>query len=134
MGKKFRRRSNLSKRKTRISKKRRMSGGGFVLRDPDISKYQGFNIGNTLTKDTVRSILDGTMDQLEVNKHLLTAIVTVYNYILNRQPITDNILGRLAVQEKFTDIIRQMSGTARPTPVRQAAIALAESKPVQREG
>ena len=43
------RRSNLSKREARISKKRRMSeGGGHVLRDPDISKWKGTSIGGLL--------------------------------------------------------------------------------------
>ena len=82
-------------------------GGGHVLRDPDISKYNYRDIGITLTEDTVRSILDGTMDQLEVNKRLLTAIVAVNNTIAVQSNITDKIIERLAVQSKITDKITE---------------------------
>ena len=54
--------------------------------------------GITLNKDSVSNILDGTMNQVEVNKHLLTAIVTVINSFVSQFDITNEIIKQHAVK------------------------------------
>ena len=64
-----------------IDNQRRQIGGGYVLDNQDIRKFTNKDLRDTLNIPSVEEILNGTMAQANVNKHLLTAIVTVNNKI-----------------------------------------------------
>ena len=67
-----------------IDNQRRQIGGGYVLDNQDIRKFTNMDLRDTLNIPSVEEILNGTMTQSNVNKHLLTAIVTVNNKIDNQ--------------------------------------------------
>ena len=56
-------------------------GKGLVLDNSDIRKFTNIDLRDTLNIPSVEEILNGTMTKSNVNKHLLTAIVTVNNKI-----------------------------------------------------
>ena len=64
-----------------IDNQRRQIGGGYVLDNQDIRKFTNMDLRDTLNIPSVEEILNDTMTQANVNKHLLTAIVTVNNKI-----------------------------------------------------
>ena len=68
-----------------IDNQRRQIGGGYVLDNQDIRKFTNMDLRDTLNIPSVEEILNGTMTQSNVNKHLLTAIVTVNNKIDNQK-------------------------------------------------
>ena len=59
-------------------------GGGHVLINADIRQFENTDLRDTLNKESVSSILNNTMPQTDINKHLLTAIITVYNIVNNK--------------------------------------------------
>ena len=60
-------------------------GKGFLLDNSDIRKFTNIDLRDTLNIPSVEEILNGTMSQANINKHLLTAIITVNNYIDNQR-------------------------------------------------
>jgi hypothetical protein len=56
-------------------------GGGYVLENKDIRQFTNIDLRDTLNEESMSSILNNTMPQTDINKHLLTAIVTVYNLV-----------------------------------------------------
>jgi hypothetical protein len=56
-------------------------GGGYILENEDIRQFTNIDLRNTLNEESMSSILNNTMPQTDINKHLLTAIVTVYNLV-----------------------------------------------------
>ena len=56
-------------------------GQGYILDNQDIRKFTNIDLRDTLNIPSVEEILNGTMSQANINKHLLTAIVTVNNKI-----------------------------------------------------
>tara|TARA_A100001015_G_C14884515_1_gene669788 strand:+ start:820 stop:1080 length:261 start_codon:yes stop_codon:yes gene_type:complete len=67
-----------------LKKSRHQKGGGYVLDDPEINNFTNIDLRDTLNTPATQGILDGTMAQQDVNKHLLTAIVTVDNRLKNK--------------------------------------------------
>ena len=65
----------------KIDESKNQQGGGYVMENSDITKFVNVDIFDTLNEPSVQHILDNTMDQSSINKHLLTAIVTVDNRI-----------------------------------------------------
>tara|TARA_B100001248_G_C27391832_1_gene462856 strand:- start:1503 stop:2213 length:711 start_codon:yes stop_codon:yes gene_type:complete len=59
------------------------TGGGFVMGSEikDISEFKNVDVRDTLNQPALAAILNDSMPQPDVNKHLLTAIVTVNNKI-----------------------------------------------------
>jgi Trp operon repressor len=47
----------------------------------DITEFKNVDVRDTLNEPALAALLNGSMPQLDVNKHLLTAIVTVYNLV-----------------------------------------------------
>ena len=57
---------------------------GYVLSNPNFLIFKNVDLRDTLNDPAMKAILDNTMPQAEVNKHLLTAIITVDNRIQYR--------------------------------------------------
>ena len=47
----------------------------------DITEFENIDLRDTLNQPALAALLNGSMPQPDVNKHLLTAIVTVYNLV-----------------------------------------------------
>lgn len=60
-------------------------GLGYVLENNEIRKFNNMNLYKTLGSKEAYGILNNTMTQHNVNKHLLTGILTVNNRILNNE-------------------------------------------------
>ena len=67
-------------------KKKLQQGGdyGYVLDNQDITQFKNVDLRDTLNEPAMKALLDGSMPQQDVNKHLLTAIITVDNRIQYR--------------------------------------------------
>lgn len=57
---------------------------GYVLDNKDIYQFKNVDLRDTLNYPAMDALLNGTMPQQDVNKHLLTAIITVDNRIQQR--------------------------------------------------
>ena len=65
----------------KIYESKNQQGYGYVMEEPDITKFKNVDLRDTLNEPSVQQILNNTMEQSNINKHLLTAIVTVDNRI-----------------------------------------------------
>ena len=73
------------KRRSRVEADANQTGGsyGYVMDSEikDISQFENIDLRDTLNQPALAALLNGSMPQPDVNKHLLTAIVTVYNLV-----------------------------------------------------
>ena len=70
----------------RVDQSKTQQGGdyGYVLDNQDITQFKNVDLRDTLNEPAMKALLDGSMPQQDVNKHLLTAIITVDNRIQYR--------------------------------------------------
>jgi Trp operon repressor len=73
------------KRRSRVEADANQTGGsyGYVMGSQikDISEFENVDVRDTLNEPALAALLNGSMPQPDVNKHLLTAIVTVFNLV-----------------------------------------------------
>lgn len=68
---------------SRASTNVNQNGGGYVMGTEikDIAEFKNVDVRDTLNQSALTALLNGSMSQPDVNKHLLTAIVAVNNNI-----------------------------------------------------
>ena len=72
-----------------LTLKKLQNGGsyGYVMgpENKDILDFKNVDLRDTLNQPALKALLDGSMPQPDVNKHLLTATVTIFNRIRERR-------------------------------------------------
>ena len=75
--------NRIREKRSRASTNVNQNGGGYVMGPEikDITEFKNIDLRDTLNESALAALLDGSMSRPDVNKHLLTAIVTVYNLV-----------------------------------------------------
>ncbi len=69
-----------------LVKNKKQLGGGYVLNSSSaISTFKNIDLFDTLNEDFAGGLLNNTLEQHEINKHLLTALYTLRNLVIHHK-------------------------------------------------